>query len=239
MPLPSPVLTRNSLLEIDHFLVCVEAAIEADLLADLGLTSSAEVLRRTQQGTVSRLIFFENIYLELVWVEDSNAAESYALESGINFQARSQVYNQASPFGIALRQTLDMSHRPFDLLPHQQNSNYSETFVNFAAANLRLPTEPLCFVIPDAVSLISLLDRTSAIHQQLIDHEAGMKRLTQAKVTINTTHPFTNSMNLLQQENVMEVEQGTAPLLELSFDDRIQQKTLDLRWLKIPVVINY
>jgi hypothetical protein len=237
MSLSSPVLTRNSLLEIDHFFICIESAIAASTLADLGLTSTADVLRRPQQGTASRSIFFENIYLELVWVEDAAAARCYALESGIDFQSRS--HDSGSPFGIIMRQSLEMSHRPFDLLPHQQTSDYSSTLINFAAANLQSPQEPLCFVVPDAVSLISLLDRTSPVHQRLLDHENGLKRLTQAKVTIDTTNQWTDSIKLLQQEQVIEVEQGGIPLLELSFDDRVQQKTLDLRWLKIPVVLNY
>lgn len=239
MPLPSSVLTRDSLLEIDHLLICVETAVECSTLTNLGLTSMTEVLRRPQQGTVSRLIFFENIYLELVWVEDEIAAENHAVRSGINFRSRAQQHNQASPFGVALRQTLDMSHRPFDLLSQPQNLNYSDTFVNFAAANLRLQNEPLCFVIPDAVSLIALLDRTSSIHQRLLTHATGMRRLTQTKVTIDTSSQLTDSITILQREGVMEVRQGGLPLLELSFDEQAQQKTLDLRWLGIPVVLNY
>jgi hypothetical protein len=237
MSLLSPVLTRNSLLEIDHFFICVESAIAASTLADLGLTSTVDVLRRPQQGTASRSIFFENIYLEMVWVEDAAAAQRYALESGINFQSRA--HNSSSPFGIVMRQSLEMSHRPFDLLPHQQTADYSSALVNFASANLQSPQEPLCFVVPDAVSLLSLLDRTSPIHQRLLDHEAGLKRLTQAKVTVDPTEQWTDSIRLLQQEQVIEVEPGRIPVLELSFDDRVQQKTIDLRWLKIPVVLNY
>ncbi|NJR39334.1 MAG: hypothetical protein HC781_11590 [Leptolyngbyaceae cyanobacterium CSU_1_4] len=239
MPLPSSVLTRDSLLEIDHLFICVEAAVECSTLTDLGLTSMTEVLRRPQQGTASRSLFFENIYLELIWVEDEIAAQNHAAQSGIDFRSRAQPHNRASPFGMALRQTLDMSHRPFDLLPQPQDFNYSDTFVNFAAANLRLQNEPLCFVIPDAVSLIALLDRTSPIHQGLLNHAAGMKRLTRTTVTIDTTIQLTDSINMLQREGVIAVKPGALPLLELSFDEQVQQKMLDLRWLGIPLVLNY
>jgi hypothetical protein len=237
MPISSPVLAKNSLLEIDHFFICVKTAIEPSVLTALGLTSTAEVLHRPQQGTASRSIFFENIYLELIWVEDAEIAESYAQQSGMDFSARSQ--QQASPFGIALRQTLDMSHRPFDLLPSQQGVRSSDVFINFAAPNLRLQSEPFCFVISDAVSLIALLDRTSPIHQRLLEHRAGMKRLTNARVSYQATGQMTDSMSLLQHENVIQVDSSTEPLLTLTFDDQVQQQTIDLRASGIPIVLNY
>jgi hypothetical protein len=179
MPLSSIssiAVVTESLLEIDHCFVCLPTAVKAAVLTELGLTCT-QPLRRADQGTASQILFFENIYLELIWVEDPAAAARYAIQTGIDFLTRSQ--QQASPFGLALRQTLDTVARPFDLLPQNSDLDRAQTFLNFAADNLRSVVEPLCFVIPDAVSLLSLLDRTSPLHQRLIRHPAGMQQFSQ------------------------------------------------------------
>ncbi|NJO42415.1 MAG: hypothetical protein HC769_34810 [Cyanobacteria bacterium CRU_2_1] len=237
MPIPF-ALTTNALLEIDHIFVCVKTAVSPSILADLGLNCAAQPIHRFNQGTVSNSIFFENMYLEMIWVEDAQASEIYAMQSGIDFLARSQ-QSQASPFGIALRQKLDQVARPFDLLPAENTVDRSQTFINFAAENLSAQTEPLCFVIPDSVSLLSLLDRTSLLHQRLISHPAGMQRLTAAKITLQRTGQLSDSLAMLRRDGIIEVEQDTLPHLELIFDDHKQSQHLDLRWLGIPVVLNY
>ncbi|MBF2002258.1 MAG: hypothetical protein IGS38_16245 [Synechococcales cyanobacterium M58_A2018_015] len=240
MPLPSFVAVTKSLLEIDHCFVCLPNPVEADALAVRGLTCAGQPLRRTDQGTAAQILFFENAYLELIWIEDRQAAVRYGMQTGIDFLARAQ--QQASPFGIALRQTPDAVDRPSDLLPSNATLNRSQTFLNFAADNLASRVEPLCFIIPDAVSLLSLLDRTSLLHQQLIRHPAGMQRLTSTRITIAAVasrEPCSDSVNLLQREGIAEVFYGKAPLLELSFDHQRQGQTLDLSGLGLPLVLRY
>jgi hypothetical protein len=232
MPLQLLAIATESLLEIDHIVVCVSAPIPAFALADLGLVSSSQPLRRFQQGTASRLIFFENVYLELIWVEDEMAAEIYAMQSGIDFLARANwPQTQASPFSIALRPRVQTPNRP--------RSTDSQSFINFATDNWRTQAEPLCFVIPESVSLLTLLDPTSVMHQQLLAHPAQIQQLTSATVGISTTTPLTNSMTLLEQEGVISLDLQSKPLLDLTFDHRLQKQTLDLRGLGIPAVLNY
>ncbi|NJL19567.1 MAG: hypothetical protein HC895_00105 [Leptolyngbyaceae cyanobacterium SM1_3_5] len=232
MDAPTSVLVSESLLEIDHFFVCLSASLQPKTLADLGLVCAPQPVHHPRQGTTSNLIFFENIYLELIWIEDESAAEIYAMQSGIDFLARSHwQQTKASPFGIALRQKNEV---------HQQHQlpDQSETFINFAAENLSAQAEPLCFVISDAISLTRLLDRTSSFHQQLLRHPIGIQQLTEAKIAIDSLKSLSEPVSLLQRENIASIDRGT-PLLELTFDRRIQGRTLDLRWLKIPLVLHY
>lgn len=236
--LSSFAVATESLLEIDHCFICLPAPVAASALVELGLNCLPQAISRPQQGTVSRPIFFENMYLELIWVEDIQAARRHARQSKIDFLARAQ--QQASPFGIALRQTLNRADRPFDLLPDQTTDReIAGASINFAADNLRSPAEPLCFVIPDPLSLLSLLDRTSIFHRQMVSHPAGMRRLTKTRITAPTSASrFSRSVSLLRQDGIAELATG-ASLLELSFDNRQQQQTLDLRQLEIPVVLHY
>lgn len=234
MLLQSLVRTTESLLEIDHIVICVSAPIPASALADLGLVSPSQPLCRSQQGTASRLIFFENAYLELIWVEDETAAEIYAMQSGIDFLARANwQQTQASPFSIALRPKPE---------PHRLNSTFtddSQPLINFSADNWRAQVEPLCFMIPESVSLISLLDSTSVTHQQLLSHTAQIQQLTSASIALNARTKLTDSITLLDREGVVSIELQSEPLLNLTFDHRIQKQMLDLRELGIPAVLNY
>jgi hypothetical protein len=245
MPPQSIAVATDSLLEIDHVLVCTRTIVQPDTFADLGLICSQQAIHRQHQGTVSQLIFFENIYLELISVEDEMAAEIYAMQFGIDFLARAQwQQTQASPFGFALRQkpeALEISPLHLRSVPAKVNqpvANTTDSFINFAADNWRTQTEPLCFVIPEAISLLSLLDQTRNTHS-FLSHGAGMQHLTSARVAVASTEKLTDSMAMLSRDGVVEVEQDAEPLLELTFDHRLQRQTLDLRWLGIPVVLNY
>ncbi len=246
MPLQSLAVATDSLLEIDHIIVCTSTVVQPAAFADLGLTCSNQPIRRPHQGTVSHLIFFENIYLELIGVEDEMAAEIYAMQFGIDFLARAQWrQTQASPFGLALRQkpefvetTLLPASSPAAKANETAAINFAaDNFINFAADNWRTQAEPLCFVIPDSISLLSLLDRATNV-DQLLSHAAGMRHLTSAKVAMESVE-MTDSITMLSRDGVVEVEQNAEPLLELRFDHQLQKQTLDLRWLGIPVVLNY
>jgi hypothetical protein len=241
-------LATHALLEIDHIFVCLPVAIAPAQLFDLGLTCPERVLPHVDQGTASLSIFFENMYLELIWAEDVPEAQYSTQSPDVNFWARSQ-RPQASPFGIALRQTLDHAARPFDLLPTENTIDPVQTFVNFDASNVETATEPLCFVIPDAISLLSLLDRTSRVHQKLITHPAGLKRLTGTCLKMARSQSLSQPLSLLQHEGIVKFEpiefepvgfeQSHLSYLELTFDHQAQCKQLDLRWLNVPVVLNY
>lgn len=63
-------------IELDHIFILVSAgAPEADQLASFGLTEGAPNTH-PGQGTACRRFFFENAYLELLWVGDAAEAQS-------------------------------------------------------------------------------------------------------------------------------------------------------------------
>jgi glyoxalase-like protein len=60
---------------LDHvFVCCAEGAPEAERLVRLGLTEGSPNTH-PGQGTASRRFFFENAYLELIWVTDPREAQ--------------------------------------------------------------------------------------------------------------------------------------------------------------------
>ena len=101
-------------MELDHVFVMVEKnGPEADRLEQIGLT---ETYRRTHkgQGTANICYCFENLFLELLWIENETEACS-------NLIARTGLYNRSkwrsnksNPFGLAWREEDDehLTSRP-------------------------------------------------------------------------------------------------------------------------------
>lgn len=235
MSVHSLLLVNNALLEINHIFICI-AGVDLNSLQDMGIVCS-EPVRHPHQGTASSLIFFENTYLELIWVEDEATAEIYAMQSGIDFLARANwEQTNASPFGIALRQKSEQisAFNAQDSVLDPRNE-----FVNFAAANLTTQSEPVCFVVPNALSLTTLLDKSSATHRKLLSHEIGCRNLTNTKVAIEKVSNLTAPISMLWHESVIEVEQNAVPSLELTFDYGAQGRSLDMRSLGIPILLKY
>lgn len=232
------LLTNETLLQIDHIFVCLETAPDKQFLKDSGLICSDNVTYHPQQGTASSLIFFENTYIELIWVEDQIMAEIYAMRSGIDFIARAYSPEKAaSPFGIALHQKPHIV-RP-EYTSSQLNHNASEQFINFAASNLAAQTEPLCFMIPESVSFSTIFNPLLEAHRKLINHPLGITKLTNTRIAMSKPGFLTNPISMLQRDGIIEIEQNSSPLLELTFDYGRRIENIDLRAINIPIVLKY
>ncbi len=90
---------------IDHIFIFIEPdGPEIAHLASLGLI---ETYRRTHpgQGTQNVCYCFDNLYLELLWVNDSNAMQSDAIKRTRLYERSLWRSNRACPFGIAWRRS--------------------------------------------------------------------------------------------------------------------------------------
>ena len=232
------LLTHETLLQIDHIFVCLETAPDINFLKNLGLICSDNTTYHPQQGTASSLIFFENTYIEFIWVDDETMAEIYAMHSGIDFIARSySLEKTASPFGIALHQKPDVIHQYRNSL--KINHKTSEQFINFANSNLVAQAEPLCFMIPESISFSNIFNPQFEAHQKLINHPLEIKKLTNTKIAMRKIGKLTNPISMLDRDGIIEIEQNSSPLLELTFDYSVQGESIDLRSIGIPIVLKY
>lgn len=90
-------------MEIDHlFLFVPPDGAEITRLAQLGFV---ETYRRTHpgQGTANACYCFDNLYLELLWVDDPDAIRSPLIARTQLFERSQWRNNGACPFGIAWR----------------------------------------------------------------------------------------------------------------------------------------
>src|SRR5580765_5868731 len=92
--------------EIDHIFICVEVdAPEAEGLTAFGLTEG-KPNTHPGQGTACRRFFFENAYLELLWVHSSADAQAEQTRRTRLWERWSGRRDGACPFGICVRPTL-------------------------------------------------------------------------------------------------------------------------------------
>lgn len=232
----SLAIVNDLLLEVDHLVVYVsEGTTSVSVLQEFGLHCSSRRVQRPEQGTASQIIFFENAYLELIWVEDEQAVEEYAARTGIDILKRTRwQQSRASSFGVGLRYASGTA----DQRKYWVEWMRSHTYINLAAENLASLEEPLCFVIPDSIALTTWLDRSLEAHQQLISHPLGVRTLTGVKITVNSDKELTNSVSLLDRNGIVAIKRGTSPLLELTFDGGAKGKILDARPM-LPILLRY
>lgn len=101
-----PISSHNSVsgtMEIDHlFLFVPPGGAEISRLAQSGFV---ETYRRTHpgQGTANVCYCFDNLYLELLWVDDPHAIRSPLIGRTRLFERSQWRDNGACPFGIAWR----------------------------------------------------------------------------------------------------------------------------------------
>lgn len=88
---------------LDHFvLICDPGAPQAGLLIDLGLVEGSANIHHGQ-GTANRRFFFDNAYIELLWVDDLNASREEPAFRTRLWERWMRRHYGACPFGVALR----------------------------------------------------------------------------------------------------------------------------------------
>lgn len=227
-------------LELDHVFVWVtKGAPEAAWLQKAGLQLQPETHPHIGQGTASKIFIFENLYLELIWIEDEQAAAKNAARSGIDMVQRARWRKSgASPFGVGLHRLLGVEGPlPFPVTNYWAEWMQPNTNIEFAQSTSNM-SEPMYFVLPGYLSI-----NTPGMEQRLKEtlqsnrHALGVSRLTNLKI-ITTSQKLTTTSAELTRGGVLNVERGKKPLAELTFDGGKQNKSVDLR-PKLPLVLKY
>jgi hypothetical protein len=235
-------IRQSGLLEIDHIFICLSALPAASWLQEVGFVCAESKLFQVDRGTLSQVIFFETMYLELIEVVDCQAAERFAIETGINFIDRCHwQWSGASPFGLALRPKLEenssvRSRRVPNLFASQ---SIDELSLSFSSENLLTPADPLCFVVPSAVALPALIDCHSEQYRQKVSHPLGLERLTHTRIQGQKSILRSQPIQFLQEAGMLTIALGQSPLLELTFDHHQQNKVLDFQRFDLPLVLKF
>lgn len=232
-------------LERDHIFVWVSpGAPEAAALQKLGLHTDGRVHKHAGQGTSSVGFFFENAYLELIWVDEPEVARRKSQELGTDMLARA-AWRQtgASPFGLGLhRLAAGGGDLPFPTKMYRADWMEAGTFISVAESSAD-PREPFYFVVPDYLAVLpaerlkQLLDSRPE-YRKNFTHPLGLRRLTGVKIISNQPGKFSETTSLISKNGVAVVERGKSPRAELTFDGGARGKSLDVR-PTLPLILKY
>src|SRR5262247_3550791 len=100
--LPQQTPAQSPVLELDHIYVVVQppASRAAETLRHAGLVVDTTIVTHEGEGTASMAAFFDNGYLELLWVDPAVSVDTAHLKDLADFRrAAAWRDSGASPFG--------------------------------------------------------------------------------------------------------------------------------------------
>jgi hypothetical protein len=221
-------------LELDHVLICTAAgAPEADELVRFGLVEGAPN-RHPGQGTANRRFFFDNAFLELLWVDDAAAAQSPLVAPTGLWERWSRRAGGASPLGVCFRPAAGAppERPPFPAWEYRPPYLPAPLAIHMAADSADA-AGPLLFYLAFGRPARS----ADAAHRQPLDHGAGVRTIAAASFTSpGPISPAARTIERLCPE--VTFAQGAAPLVELTFDSPHAARTADFR-PRLPLVFRW
>lgn len=218
-------MTRSSELdlELDHVFVCApRAQDDFALLRGAGLSCGVNRIH-AGQGTANANFYFDNAYLELLWLHDAAEARSAVVAPIALWERLTWGVTGACPFGVGFRA---LSRPPAERFPTWKyaapflpRGESMEIVSRRASAN-----EPLVF-----------LSRASAAP---VDYPAEMsvpleqkgKRRRLSNVHIQTpTGLFSPELGKVIETGLLNIERGKTYHMELEFDAGPEGENLDFR----------
>lgn len=195
-------------LELDHLFICVQPeAPEAQYLKDFGLI---EGLRRTHrgQGTANVCFFFQNAYLELLWLRDATESQSpFVRPTGLWERCRWRE-TQACPFGFAARKTeTDSGKLPFSTWDYRAPFLPRDRSIPIATNSSNL-AEPLIF-IPPARHIPS---------PDSLKHRLPLGKISEIRATLSGKGSFSPEVKKVMELGVVQFSHGDRAHLEIEFD---------------------
>lgn len=203
--------------ELDHLFVAMSRT--ASEISELLARGFAEGPRTAHvgQGTVCRRIFFENVYLEFIWLEDRLQASSPPTDR-TGLAARAGCEEGASRLGVALR-----TREELDFVSPVATWLYQAPYLPDGmaipiAGNSNVWEEPLLFFVGSKRRWSG--DRVA--------HPNGTRSVTNVSVTVPEQHERSPQLRWLQESQCVRIETGPSELLEIELDGGLRGEFLTL-----------
>ncbi len=216
---------------LDHvFICCADGAPEAERLLRLGIK---EGLPNTHpgQGTKCRRFFFENEYLELLWISDPREAQSETVRRTRLWERWSMRHSGACPFGIVLRP----GARATECDPPFPTWSYHPKYLApNLAIELALDT-PLCepefFFLPFA-------KQNDRLARAVREHTIEASEITALRIGIPTPGAHSAPAAMLESAGIVTFDVADQYLMTMVFDCNTSGKIADLR-PELPLVLRW
>jgi hypothetical protein len=221
--------------ELDHLFLCTaRGAPEAAQLIAFGLTEGSPN-RHPGQGTANRRFFFDNAFLELVWVEDEVEAQSDLVRRTGLWERCTRRASGASPFGVGLRPAAGAAPAcPFPAWLYRPPYLPAPLAIEMAN-NSDNAAGPLLFYLPFG----RRPDPNDVSRRQPREHRAGLRSITRVRVGLaeqTTLSPEYRAAS--DQCPGLEFHASDAAILEIGFDGETAGQTADFR-PGLPLVLHW
>jgi hypothetical protein len=220
--------------EFDHLFICTDVgASVADRLVSFGLVEGSPNTH-PGQGTANRRFFFHNTMLELLWVDDAQAARSAQIARTRLWERWMSRNDGACPFGICLRPATgeddsvafsSWAYHPPYLLP---------TVGIAVGTNSEILTEPMLFQTPFG----QRPDRYPAQKAQPLDHPVGFREITRVELVSPAANRPSQELQALVDTDRVELRLGEEYCVDLGFDGEVQRQHVDFR-PELPLVLSW
>lgn len=233
---PAPLTAQAPVLELDHFYVVVPpgAAGAVQALRNAGLVIDTSVARHEGLGTASLAIFFDNAYLELLWVDSSVAVDSAHRQDLADYR-RAAAWREsgASPVGVGLH---FLSGSPTDLGVPVRIDSAPDIGPGTVYVLLRQPAESLAadlFIMPSDRAVTAWLPRFRGRRPDLFAHPMGSRRITRIVIHGPLAHrPRAADLDL----RLIHFEPAASAYVVVEFDGCQQAQVWDFR-PELPLVL--
>lgn len=208
---------KDAGLELDHVFVAVSrGGPELDELRRAGFEEGPENVHQGQ-GTACRRVFFENVYLEFIWlVHEREAAATQIEKTGLAARAGCQA--GASRIGIAFRsRDTERVEWPVETWPYRPPYLPPNAAIP-VASNSTVLSEPLLF-------FMAWPRQWSAPH---LPHPNGALEVSGLRITVVASETPSREVQWLERWGGASVEAGPSELLEVELDGGAAGRSLNL-----------
>lgn len=183
----------------------------ADKLVEFGLKEGSNRVH-IGQGTTNRKFYFENFFLEILWVHDENEINSELIEPTGLWQRAEYHSNDFSPFGLCLVNT-DETDKLFGNAFKYQPDYFPEGMTIDILKNEHQPSLPWTFRLP--------FIGQKKNETEPINHENEIKELTKIDFYISSIYDDIFIQSFSNQGKINFIKSDKI-WLNLTFDDAKQ-----------------
>lgn len=213
-------------MEIDHiFIFSNNCGKEAEKLVDFGLSEGSSRLH-PGQGTTNRKFYFDNFFLEILWVVNEKEIQS-ELTAQTKLWERSQFEkNEYVPFGLCLVNSKS-TDKLFEKSRIYQPDYFPKGMSIDIITNEKHPTLPWTFRLP--------YRGKSKAHNEPTGHSNGIKLLTRAEFEIPVESNRTEFKEHFRRVDNIEFKKGNRAHLTLEFDNLSQGRSREFNELNLTI----
>lgn len=210
--------------------MCGADAPEAVALSRLGLKEGSGNTH-LGQGTACRRFFFQNQYLELLWVRDPNEGQDESIKRTRLWDRWAARQQGACPFGLVLR-------------PAADNGSCQPPFPTWAYAPRYLPKGLSIEIAVDTpltepeFMFLGFQRGRARAGQETVTHAIPLREITHLRIGTPAAIPHSRAGQWAQSSGLVSFEPSRDYVLRVAFDRAASEKEADLR-PELPLVLEW